>query len=156
MKPLHKQIAAGAIIAIGLLAWVLSLRSGEQTPPKPGPVPPNGLVLRGLFIGPQASQDASLLSSLTAEIGDCIEYDGTLPDPRLKTGVAFDDLRIAARESRLRGESLGARQPKVKDAIHNYLDEVVGTSGGPVTPAERAKWVSAMRDISRACADASK
>jgi hypothetical protein len=70
--------------------------------------------------------------------------------------VAFDDLRIAAREARLRGESLGSRQPKVKEAIHTYLDETVGTSGGPVTPADRAKWVAAMQDISRACADAAK
>jgi hypothetical protein len=97
-----------------------------------------------------------MLSALTAEVGDCIEYDGTRPDPRLKTGVAFDDLRIAAREARLRGESLGSRQPKVKEAIHTYLDETVGTSGGPVTPTDRAKWVAAMKDISRACADASK
>lgn len=150
---MNKQIAAGVLVGIAILAWAFT---NIETAPNPGPVPPTGLVLRGLFIGPNAFSDAVVLSSLTSEIGDCIEYDGTLPDPRLKTGVAFDDLRIAAREARLRGESLGARQPKVREAIHNYLDEVVGTSGGPVTPADRAKWVSAMRDISRACADAAK
>jgi hypothetical protein len=119
-------------------------------------VPPNGLVLRGLFIGPNAGSDAQMLSALTGEIGEIIAYDGTLASPRLKTGVAFDDLRIAAREARLRGESLGSRQPKVREAIHAYLDETVGDNGGPVTPADRAKWVAAMKDISRACADAAK
>lgn len=155
MTTLHRQIAAGCLVALALLAWAFS-GGGDEADPNPGPVPPAGLVLRGLFIGQHAASDAQMLSALTSEIGDCIEYDGTLPSPRLKTGVAFDDLRIAAREARLRGESLGARQPKVREAIHSYLDETVGTSGGPVTPAERAKWVAAMKDISRACADAAK
>jgi hypothetical protein len=155
MKLLHRQVAAACLVALALLAWAISA-STDDSIPNPGPVPPQGLVLRGLFIGPSAGSDAQMLSALTSEIGDCIEYDGTLPAPRLKTGVAFDDLRIAAREARLRGESLGSRQPKVRDAIHTYLDETVGTSGGPVTPAERAKWVAAMKDISRACADAAK
>jgi hypothetical protein len=155
MTSLHRQIAAGCLVALALLLWAISI-GGDDAAPNPGPMPPQGLVLRGLFIGPNAGSDAQMLSALTSEIGDCIEYDGTLPSPRLKTGVAFDDLRIAAREARLRGESLGSRQPKVRDAIHNYLDETVGTSGGPVTPADRAKWVAAMKDISRACADAAK
>jgi hypothetical protein len=154
MTLLHRQIAAGCLVALGLLLWAFS-GSGDVAP-NPGPVPPNGLVLRGLFVGQNAAQDAAMLSALTGEIGEIIAYDGTLASPRLKTGVAFDDLRIAARESRLRGESLGARQPKVKEAIHAYLDETVGDNGGPVTPADRAKWVAAMKDISRACADAAK
>ena len=155
MTTLQRQIAAGCLVALAIVMWALS-GGDNDVAPNPGPQPPTGLVLRGLFIGQNSSSDAQMLSALTAEIGDCIEYDGTLPDPRLKTGVAFDDLRIAAREARLRGESLGARQPKVREAIHTYLDETVGTSGGPVTPADRAKWVAAMRDISRACADAAK
>lgn len=153
MTLLHRQIAAGCLVALALLLWAFS---GGVEDVAPGPVPPNGLVLRGLFIGPNAGSDAQMLSALTGEIGEIIAYDGTLASPRLKTGVAFDDLRIAAREARLRGESLGARQPKVREAIHAYLDETVGDNGGPVTPADRAKWVAAMKDISRACADAAK
>jgi hypothetical protein len=154
MTLLHRQIASGCLVALALLLWAFS--GGGEVAPNPGPVPPAGLVLRGLFVGQHAAQDAAMLSALTGEIGDIIAYDGTLAEPRLKTGVAFDDLRIAAREGRMRGESLGSRQPKVKEAIHTYLDETVGTSGGPVTPADRAKWVAAMQDISRACADAAK
>jgi len=153
MKTLHRQIAAGCLLALGLLLWAFSSGVNDTTP---GPVPPDGLVLRGLFIGPNAGSDAQMLSALTGEIGEIIAYDGTLASPRLKTGVAFDDLRVAAREARLRGESLGDRQPKVRDAIRVYLNETVGDNGGPVTPADRAKWVAAMRDISRACADAAK
>jgi hypothetical protein len=54
----------------------------------------------------------------------------------------------------MRGESLGARQPHVRDAIHKFLDDAVGTSGGPVTPESRAAWVSAYRDLSEAAAEA--
>ena len=154
MNLIQRQIASGCLVVLALILWAFS--GGSDVGPNPGPVPPTGLVLRGRFIGQNAGSDAQMLSALTAELGDVIEYDGTLPSPRLKTGVALDDLRIAAREGRMRGESLGSRQPKVKEAIHTYLDETVGTSGGPVTPAERAKWVAAMKDISRACADASK
>jgi hypothetical protein len=154
MTTLQRQIAAGCLVALGLLLWAFS--GGDDVAPNPGPVPPTGLVLRGLFIGQNASQDAAMMAAFTGEIGDILAYDGTRAEPRMKTGVAFDDLRVAVREGRMRGESLGARQPKVKEAIHTYLDETVGTSGGPVTPAERAKWVAAMQDISRACADASK
>jgi hypothetical protein len=153
MTLLHRQIAAGCLLALGCLLFLIP--SSESTP-NPGPMPPQGLILRGLFIGQHAAEDAAMLSALTAELGDIIAFDGTLAEPRLKTGVSFDDLRIAAREARMRGESLGVRQPKVREAIHSYLDETVGISGGPVTPADRAKWVAAMNDISRACADAAK
>ena len=154
MTLLHRQIAAGCLVALGLLLWAFS--GGDDAAPNPGPVPPTGLVLRGLFVGQNAAQDAAMMAAFTGEIGDILAYDGTRADPRMKTGVAFDDLRVAVREGRMRGESLGSRQPKVKEAIHTYLDETVGTSGGPVTPADRAKWVAAMQDISRACADAAK
>ena len=95
------------------------------------------------------------MSALCAELADCIEYDGS-HDQRLKTGVAFDELRIAAREMRCRGESIGARQPAVRDAVHKFLDDAVGSSGGPVTPESRAAWVAALRDLSRAAADVTK
>jgi len=153
MTVLQRQIAAGCLIGLALAMWLLQ---GVEEMQPPVPQPSAGLVLKGLFIGPSAADDAAIVSALTSEIGDCIQHDGTLADPRLKTGVAFDDLRTAAREARCKGESIGARQPKVRDAIHAYLDEVVGTSGGPVTAQDRAKWVTAMKDISRAAADAAK
>ena len=45
---------------------------------------------------------------------------------------------------------MGARQPAVRDAIKAYLDAQVGTEGGPVDVAGRARWVKGLRDVSAA------
>ena len=149
-----KHVAAAAL----LIAAVVSFSWRQQPPaPAPVPVPPDAFSLRAKFVGPTASEDAQMLSALLAELADCIEQDGGRKDgPRLRTGVAFDDLRVAAREARMKGDSLGARQPAVRDAIHQFLDQAVGTSGGPVTPESRRAWVAAFRDLSDACEDATR
>jgi hypothetical protein len=144
-----------AAIAL-LIAAVIAFAPQRQAPtPTPAPAPPDAFTLRGKFIGPTAAEDASTMAALCGELAACIEYDGK-HDQRLKTGVAFDELRIAAREMRCRGESIGARQPQVRDAVHKFLDDAVGSSGGPVTPESRAAWVSALRDLSRAAADVTR
>lgn len=145
--------------AVALLAAaVISYASRSPARPEPTPVTPptNEFNLRGKFIGPTAAEDAAMLSALCDEIAGCLEHDGGLAQPRLTSGVAFDDLRVAAREGRMRGESLGARQPHVRDAIHQYLDQAVGTAGGPVSPEQRGRWVAAYRDIARAAADVTR
>jgi len=147
-----KYVAAVAL----LVAAVIAFAPSRQAPaPGPSPLPPDAFSLRGKFVGPSAAADASIMAALCGELADCIEYDGK-HDQRLKTGVAFDDLRIAARDMRCRGESIGARQPAVRDAVHRFLDDAVGSSGGPVTPESRAAWVSALRDLSRAAADVTR
>jgi len=147
-----KHVAALALVVAAAIAFMPS----KQAPaPTPAPVPPDAFTLRGKFVGERAASDAVIMSALCNELAECIEYDGK-HDQRLKTGVAFDDLRIAAREMRCRGESIGARQPQVRDAVHKFLDDAVGSSGGPVTPESRAAWVSALRDLSRAAADVTK
>jgi hypothetical protein len=145
------------VAAVALLvAAVIAFAPSRQAPaPSPAPVPPDAFSLRGKFIGPTAAEDASTMAALCGELAECIDYDGK-HDQRLKTGVAFDDLRIAAREMRCKGESIGARQPQVRDAVHRFLDDAVGSSGGPVTPESRAAWVSALRDLSRAAADVTR
>ena len=145
------------VAAVALLvAAVIAFAPSRQAPaPGPAPVPPDAFSLKGKFIGPTAAEDASTMAALCGELAECIDYDGK-HDQRLKTGVAFDDLRIAAREMRCKGESIGARQPQVRDAVHRFLDDAVGSSGGPVTPESRAAWVSALRDLSRAAADVTK
>jgi hypothetical protein len=146
-----RRIAAAALLCVGILAAVTSSSS-----PTPAPLPPGAFALRGKFIGPEAAADAATLSALCEELAAVIEYDGMQAEPRLKTGTAIDELRIVAREARMKGVSLGERQPKVRDAIHKYLDESVGTSGGPVGPQDRSRWVAAFRDLARACADAAR
>jgi len=147
-----KHVAAIAL----LIAAAIAFAPSRQAPaPNPAPAPPDAFSLRGKFVGPTAAEDASTMSALCGELAECIDYDGK-HDQRLKTGVAFDDLRVAAREMRCKGESIGARQPAVRDAVHKFLDDAVGSSGGPVTPESRAAWVSALRDLARAAADVTK
>ena len=144
-----------AVLALVVAAAIAFMPSKPVPTPQPAPVPPDAFTLKGKFVGERAASDAMIMSELCASLADCIEYDGQ-HDQRLKTGVAFDELRIAAREMRCRGESIGARQPQVRDAVHKFLDDSVGSSGGPVTPESRAAWVSALRDLSRAAADVTR
>jgi hypothetical protein len=147
-----RQHAIAAVLIAA--AVVLHFATSVDRQPTPAPLPPDAFTLRGLFQGPSASDDATKLSALLAEMADCVERDGMLSEPRLKTGAAIDDLRIAARDARMKGDSIGARQPKVRQAVHEFLDAAVGTSGGPISPSSRAAWVAAFRDLSRAAAEA--
>jgi hypothetical protein len=144
-----------AVLALVVAAAIAFMPSKPAPTPQPVPVPPDAFTLKGKFIGERAASDAIIMSELCASLADCIEYDGQ-HDQRLKTGVAFDELRIAAREMRCKGESIGARQPQVRDAVHKFLDDSVGSSGGPVTPESRAAWVAALRDLARAAADVTR
>lgn len=152
VPPLDRRhgIAAALVVAALMAMW---WRAPADTGPTPVPVPESEFSLRGRFVGPTAGADAQLLEALCDEIASCIETDGMKEQPRLTSGVAMDDLRVAAREGRMRGESLGNRQPHVRDAIHHYLDQAVGVAGGPVSPEQRAKWITAYRNIARAAAD---
>jgi hypothetical protein len=147
-----RVVAGVVLLVVGLLA---SISGGKRPEPTPAPMPAN-VSFRGMFVSDRAASDAATLAGLLGELADCIEADGMLEQPRLRSGAAFDDLRIAAREARCRGESIGQRQPAVRDAIHRYLDEKVGPSGGPVSPQQRAAWISAFRELSRACEDAAR
>jgi hypothetical protein len=146
-------------VAVALvLAAVLLMPHGRQSD-EPTPAPDTGpLILRGTFLGPSASDDASLVGALCNELADEIEFDGSQPEAEqyLKSGVAVDELRKAARILRCRGISIGDRQPQARDLIATYLDKNVGTDGGPLTPETRAAWVSAYRDIGRAASDAAQ
>ena len=124
--------------------------------PAPTPPPAVGLDLRGAFVGQEASADAAVTSALLGELADCLEQDAVPKasgaEPRLRTGAQFDDLRKTARELRCRGVSLGQKHPIARDAIAKFLDGAVGTDGGPVDAAGRARWVAAYREVSRAAA----
>lgn len=149
MTPQVKGIIAGLLIVVA----VVNMRPDPT--PNPSPLPaPKSLNLRGLFVGESAVEDAALLAALCDEIANEIEWDGAQPDPFLKTGVAFDELRTRARIARLDGESLGDRQPRVRDAVAAHLTSSVGVSGGPVDDAQRAQWVLAYREVAEACRDA--
>lgn len=147
-----KHVAGAALLAAAAFAWV---------PPAPSPTPapgpaPGGLNLRGTFVGPDAAADAATVSALMDELASVIEWDAMQTEPLVRTGVAVDDLRQRARELRCRGVSLGEKHPRARESIKAHLDATAGTSGGPLTPAQRAAWISAYREVARAAADASR
>lgn len=134
------------------LAWYLSESSSEPTPaPLQTDIP-----LRGLFETDKAAEDAQALAALCEAIAHQIETDGMKDEPLLSTGIAIDDLRSRTRDLMLDGESLGSRQPRVRNAIGEYLTRELTTDGGPISPAQRAVWVACYREIARACADAAR
>jgi hypothetical protein len=150
----HPLTILAILAAGGMVAF--AVRETRTPPAPPAPAPVVGLDLRGRFVGPDAATDAGLTAALLDELAEAIAFDGQQAEPRLKSGAAFDDLRRAARELRCRGVSLGARQPAVRDAIKTYLDAQVGTDGGPVDAAQRAKWVSAFRAVAQAAGEAAR
>ena len=134
---------------IGICVLALSQFANHDRPDVP-PAPAVGLDLRGRFVGETAAEDASVTAALLEELAGVIEWDGRQTEPRLRSGAAFADLRSISREYRTRGVSLGQRQPLARDAIKAFLDAEVGTDGGPIDAAARAKWVSAFRSVAAA------
>lgn len=145
-----RTIAVFALLAAAAWQW-----QGANPPAPPTPEDPR-LTLRGLFVGERAADDAATLAAFSGAVADAIEDDGKSSEPLLKTGVQFDSLRVRSREVLCRGEKIGDRQPKVRDAIHAYLDTALGTAGGPVDATQRAKWVEAYRVIAGAAANATR
>jgi hypothetical protein len=150
----RRHVAGAALLAAAAFAWGSSRPSAPT--PAPGPAPDSPIVLRGTFVGPDASADAATVSALMEELAAEIEWDGMQVEPLIRTGVAVDDLRQRAREMRCRGVSLGEKHPRAREAIKVYLDRSAGTSGGPLTPAQRSAWVVAYREVARAAADATR
>lgn len=143
----RKHLVGAALLAGA--AWFWSQGAKPEPTPAP-PAPDAAVILRGAFVGPDAATDAATVSALFAELAEELEWDGQQAEPYLKTGVAWDDLRTRARELRCRGVSLGEKHPRARQAIKEYLDRTAGTSGGPMSPAQRSAWVAAYREIARA------
>lgn len=149
----RRHLVGAALLAAAAVMWA---RSEPQSPtPAPGPAPDPAINLRGMFVGPDAAADAAAVSAHFAELADELEHDGQAAEPLLKTGVAWDELRTRAKAMRWKGVSLGEKHPRAREAIREYLDRAAGTSGGPMSPAQRSSWVAAYREIARA-ADVSR
>lgn len=139
-----------AAILLGVAA-LLSYANRSPAGPDPQPEPPAaGLDLRGTFVGPDAAADAATTAALCLELAAELEWDGAQPSPLITTGVAFDELRTRSRLLLCRGVSLGEKHPRARAAIEAYLNAHAGTSGGPLTPEAKAKWIAAYREVGRA------
>lgn len=135
-------------MAAALLGVALAINVSSLGGPRPQ-VEPGSLDLTAAFVGPTAGTDASLLAAMADEVANVIEFDGKQDKPLLATGHQLDQLRTRTREYLLRGESLGERQPKVRQIVGEYLEAKLGHSGGEITAAQRDSWVAAYRDIAR-------
>jgi hypothetical protein len=146
----EKGIVFAALLAVAALAAVVefSQRPGEDVRPEPG------LSLRGKFVGPAAADDAAAFAGLCRGIADALQADGQKSTPRITTGVQLEDVRVAAAEGRFLPRTLTREQPHATAAAGRYLDEVAGTSGGPLDTTTRAKWVAAYRTLADAAEEA--
>ena len=150
---MNDKVRNGLAAGFAAAAIVAAVLPSEA--PQPTPDAPASLILLGKFVGPTASEDATSVAALTDELARIIETDGQKSEPRLKTGVQFDELRVVARENRTKGVSIGERQPKARDEIQRYMEQALGVSGGPVSPEQRAKWIDAFFEISKEASRAS-
>lgn len=147
----HHYLAAGCL-ALAAFIWYSDRSGADPVPPEPPPA----LDLRGKFHGETAASDAASVSALCDELARELEWDGQQASPLIKTGVAFDELRVRSRQLLCRGESIGDRQPQARADIEQYLNDHAGTSGGPLTPESRARWVAAYRDVAEAAGAAAR
>ena len=133
-------------IACCLLAAAYYLSTTAQTPDKK-PDGPVVIDIAPLLQGDTAAEDCALIAAMCEEVSQVIEWDGMQPEPLLTTGTALDAFRTRTRKFLCRGESIGDRQPDVRDAIATFLDDRLGNSGGEVSQLQRAEWVRAYKDI---------
>jgi hypothetical protein len=140
----RRHVAAAACVLAAALLW----SSGRASPgPTPAPPAPDAaLDLRGAWVSPD---DAAKAHAMFSEIADELEWDAMQAKPLYQTGVSHDELRVRVFDLRLRGESLGARNPTARDRIKAYLDAQAGTAGGPLSPQQRSAWVAAYREVAR-------
>lgn len=148
-----RHVIGAALLAA--LAYVWAGNRATEPTPAPGPAPDAEIVLKGKFSPhPEAAAHAAQLAALFGEVADELEFDAMEEHPAWTSGQAMDDLRVRAFHLRLRGQLLGDIHPKVREAVKAYLDGKLGTSGAPLTPAQKAEWISAYRQIRDAADEA--
>lgn len=147
----QRLLILAALVAGAVLAAVVEF--APRSPATP-PSPDGGLSLRGKFIGSQAAEDAAALAGLCRGIAEALAADGARQTPRITTGVQLEDLRVAAAEGRFWPRSLSREQPHATAAAGRYLDEVAGTSGGPLDATTRMRWVAAFAALADAAEEA--
>jgi hypothetical protein len=138
-------LAGGAVIAACVENW-----------PRPThrPTPAAGLDLRGKFIGPSAPDDAAAFAGLCRGVAEALDKDGAAAAPRISTAAQLEDIRIATSEGMFLPESFTRNQPHVSAAAGRFLDQAVGTSGGPIDAVARGKWCAALRELAQAAEEA--
>jgi hypothetical protein len=141
---MNRQTIAAALLAAAGVAW---FASQPGTAPDAAPDSP----IRLEWVGPTAAADRATMGWLCAGLADALEHDGSRSEPKIRSGAQLEELRVTARDGRMRGESIGERQPAARQAIGDYLDREAGKSGGPLDADGRQRWVKAFRGVAAAC-----
>lgn len=145
----REYVLVAALLAGAVVAGVV-----EFWPRTAGVAPTAAIDLRGKFVGPKAAEDAAAFAGLCHGIAAALEADAGKTPPRITTGVQLEDLRVAAAEGRFLPRSLSREQPHAVAVTGRYLDDVAGTSGGPLDAAGRQRWVQAFRELAKAAEEA--
>lgn len=136
------------LLGLGLAAWCLW--GYRPSTPRPD-LPPDGPNLVAAFATngdrTEAQLHAHTFATICASLADCFEYDASRPEPLLKTGVQIDELRRGVRQTRMKGWSFVAKYPDLGPRVEEFLVAELGTSGGTLTPEQRAKWIAAFRRL---------
>ena len=142
---MNRQMLSAALLAAAAgMAW---LASQPGTVPDAAPDSP----IRLEWSGPTAAADRATMGHLCAGLADALEHDGSRSEPKIRSGTQLEELRVTARDGRMRGVSIGDRQPAARQAIGDYLDREAGKSGGPLDADGRQRWVKAFRGVAAAC-----
>jgi hypothetical protein len=143
-------------IAVAVLAGGAVLAACVENWPRPThrPTPAAGLDLRGKFIGPSAPDDAAAFAGLCRGVAEALDKDGAAAAPRITTAAQLEDVRISTSEGMFLPNSFTRDQPHVSAAAGRFLDQAVGTSGGPIDTAARGKWCAALRELAQAAEEA--
>lgn len=137
------------VVAV-LIAWLAWPRYQDRID---DPVPPGQDLLQDMrrqSHAAQARQDARMLAAVCRSIASVLEYDGRLEQPAIRTGVQADALRRLTRELALSGQSFRSRYPHWPEIIGRFLEQHLGTDGGPLSAEQRQRWVAAYRQLADA------
>lgn len=142
-------------IALGIIAYLAyqTLRGGGTAPAPLPPAPPGPdlvAVFRETDDLTAARAHCRAFGCLCGEMAGRIEFDGQRSNPKLVNGVQFDELRIDMRQSMFDGKSLALAYPRLPEALRAHFNPRVGVEGDTVTPEQRAKWVTAYRELAAA------
>lgn len=155
LRPLTKYLLA-AVLALLAIEGALLVSQGKNSPTvvvpdSPQPGDPDLTAAFAESSSPdQARIDALHFSAICRLIADKLEWDGKQEWQLIRTGVELDEFRRGCRHIQLNGSTYGETYPTLAEEVGRYFDSHVGVSGGPLTPEQRAEYVSAFRAISRA------
>lgn len=143
------------VVLLGLYGFH-ALLSGGSLPAPDGPDMIKAFEPARSQLGVDPAEDAAQFATLCYAIHDTLESDWEQPAPYIKSGEDVDNLRVAARNIRTKGRSYSERYPQLSKVVEQHFVASVGTSGAPLTPEAKAKWLVAWKSLGESSAYAAR